>query len=105
MWLLDARSPRSDAECLGGLGQERFQWNASQRVEHAFTCGQHGFYAANWSSFLDLFCRQASLQSTCASALLDPATALIGLDVLIASWLSHRKEPTCSLDRAQHEHR
>ena len=48
-----------------------------------------GFYAARGVSSLDLLCRDMSLRSACSSTLIDPAASLIGLDVLIASWLSH----------------
>ena len=55
MWLVDARSPRSDAGCLGGLGQERFQSKAAHRDEYAFTRSHHGLRAAVGALLLTCF--------------------------------------------------
>ena len=55
MWLLDMRSPRSDAECRGGVGQERFQSNAAHRDEYAFTRSHHGLRAAVGALLLTCF--------------------------------------------------
>ena len=70
----------------------RFRSNAAQCYEHDFTRGQHGVLRSCWRSCLDLFCRQTSLQSTCSIALMDPATALIGLAVKVEGCLSHRED-------------
>ena len=41
---------------------------------------------------LDLFCREISPRSAYWSALMDPASRLIHLALLIPSWLSHRED-------------
>ena len=88
MWLFYVRSPRSDAGCRGGDRQGAFN-RTLRSVMSMLSLGVNmGFYA----SCLDLFCRHTSLQSTCSIALMDPATALIGLAVKVEGCLSHRED-------------
>ena len=71
MWLLDVRSPRSDAECPGGARQGTF--NRTQRdVVSVFLLGVNMVSLSSWRYWLDLFRRQTSVQSACSSALMDP---------------------------------
>ena len=97
MWLLDVRSPRSDAECRGGDRQGTF--NQTQRnFMSVLSLGVDMGFTQPLFSCLDLFCRDISPRSAYWSALMDPAAGLIYSAPVIPSWLSHREDgPACTI--------
>ena len=100
MWLVDPRSPRSDAEWLGGPGQESFQSKAAHRGEYAFTRSQHGLRVAVGVLLLSCFVVKRRYDLLVRARRWIPQAALIDLSVLVKTRTltgDHEKCLLCSV--------
>ena len=87
MWLLDVRSPPSDAECRGGARQGAFNITRRNFFECAFTRSQYGFHEAIGALVFICFVAKCGHDLLFGARRWIPQLKLIGLAVKIAGWL------------------